>query len=133
MIPFSTSSRTGSDSDLSQLSSLAMSNFQFMNTMQQSLGVVLTSSPLVMLIASLKTSTKDSYDGGVMRAPTINITSSLENINITMTYKKDFNKTAVEVGEIHLDLLLKVFTAFLLIFSYFIFTELFFFRLVLSK
>jgi hypothetical protein len=113
MIPFSTSSRTGSDSDLSQLSSLAMSNFQFMNTMQQSLGVVLTSSPLVMLIASLKTSTKDSYDGGVMRAPTINITSSLENINITMTYKKDFNKTAVEVGEIHLDLLLKVFTDFL--------------------
>lgn len=101
-------SRTGSDSDLSQLSSMNINNtFQFMNTMQQSLGVMLTSSPLVMLIASLKTSTRDSFDGN-LRAASVNITASLENINISLSYKRDFNKTTAEVGEMHLDLLSKV-------------------------
>ena len=78
-----------------------------MNTMQQSLGVVLKESPLTMLIASLRSSTRDSFDGN-SKVSAINIAASLENINFTMNYKQ-LNKTAAEVGDIHLDLLHKVF------------------------
>lgn len=99
-------SRAGSDSDLSQISSTNANSFPFMNTMQQSLGVMLSASPLVMLITSLRTSTRDSFDG-TSKTSAINITASVENINFSMNYKQ-FNKTAAEVGDLHLDLLLKV-------------------------
>ncbi len=99
-------SRAGSDSDLSQISSTNANSFPFMNTMQQSLGVMLSASPLVMLITSLRTSTRDSFDG-TSKTSAINVTASVENINFSMNYKQ-FNKTAAEVGDLHLDLLLKV-------------------------
>jgi hypothetical protein len=102
-----TTIRNGSDSDLSQLSSLNMNSYHHMNSMQQGLGIILSQSPLVIFIQSLKTNTRDSFDGS-LRGAGINITASLENINVSINYKKEFNKTAGEVGEIHLDLLLKV-------------------------
>jgi hypothetical protein len=127
-----TTLRNGSDSDLSQLSSLNMNSYHHMNSMQQGLGIILSQSPLVIFIQSLKTNTRDSFDGS-SRSAGINITASLENINVSINYKKEFNKTAGEVGEIHLDLLLKVFLPFVCFVFLSCLPAFLFYRLVKNK